>query len=761
MAIPNFDNGARDLATVSDVANSASPTTVTRMGDTIPTLRGVLADISAATGLAYTSKAAMDAVPGTKAGQVARVTEGADAGFYLWSGTAWVKTNDPMSNYDALSLNVGKDYPMMAVNRGGTAPLSVHPAWKSGLVAIRLEGAQEGLAYRLAVYSNGASGRNGVTVFSMPMSDLTAQTEISNELTSPSFVFDRVAGGIQLRSAIISEGLRLTIMVDVNKLPAYGALITSAPPNTNGYNSIISPDCYFIERQIKENSLTINSGKDYPCEYIERNPTSPTAINPFLKSCLQDAEVFNARPGYSYRVSMIQNGGTISGTTANYGVTLSRVPNSRIAEGYEQNILAVSDTTVQLVPDRIKGGVQVFDLRCSLDPQTTVRLVIDVNKMPPDGTILYMNTPSSLGYNARISPNKYRYADPFDWKDGEGLFEYDATASKKLKYSYKSKTKWYRVQLAPRSINQTFSIVGFSYAPAYTLWGDVIPVEFAQWTTRADDQQNDYLAPVVIEALTGPDPGLTEAIYTSGSHSTDGEDSSSGQSTAETILLNIYADGAFLDLTKSFSYKARDVKILTANKVLGWNTINSRRFIAEEYFAIQLSVNGIFVHKTMKALEPMKVTADNGCQMYFAGFTPLTSTSYLMFGSSQNSRKNFDGVTIFNSGPKSAYPKVYGASWRHAVSGEMTAWIDPNYGVGTRDYLAPTDTLLDFPRANGKMYFRLFTGNAPLTMAAGDTYKWRGGYYWGMPTSVPNFDTVLQVQEGVLAVKPNGTYAVS
>ena len=107
MAIPNFDNGARDLVTVSDYSNSPNPTTVTRMGDTIPTLAGITASLSAATGRAFTSKPQMDAQPGTVENQAARVTEGPDAGLYLWISGAWTKTQDPWDPYVTMARKNG------------------------------------------------------------------------------------------------------------------------------------------------------------------------------------------------------------------------------------------------------------------------------------------------------------------------------------------------------------------------------------------------------------------------------------------------------------------------------------------------------------------------------------------------------------------------------------------------------------------------------------------------------------------------------
>lgn len=93
MAIPNFDNGARDLVTVSDVANSPAHTTVTRQGATIPTLAGALAGIAVSAGLAYKTLAELQATTGTQ-GQMAEVTDdGENTGRYWWNNGQWEPTS--------------------------------------------------------------------------------------------------------------------------------------------------------------------------------------------------------------------------------------------------------------------------------------------------------------------------------------------------------------------------------------------------------------------------------------------------------------------------------------------------------------------------------------------------------------------------------------------------------------------------------------------------------------------------------------------
>ena len=74
--IDKLNNGEIDLDTWAAIVNANSLTVETRLNGEVPTWFGVMAALSAAVGLGYTSKSNMDAVAGAKVGQVARVTEG-------------------------------------------------------------------------------------------------------------------------------------------------------------------------------------------------------------------------------------------------------------------------------------------------------------------------------------------------------------------------------------------------------------------------------------------------------------------------------------------------------------------------------------------------------------------------------------------------------------------------------------------------------------------------------------------------------------
>lgn len=102
ITIPDLENGKVDVGTLADIVNLQEPTTETRLSGPVNTWFGVQSQLSSATGLVYETKAQMDAAPGTVPGQASRVVgDGANDGFYVWSGSAWVKTTDPLADLSA------------------------------------------------------------------------------------------------------------------------------------------------------------------------------------------------------------------------------------------------------------------------------------------------------------------------------------------------------------------------------------------------------------------------------------------------------------------------------------------------------------------------------------------------------------------------------------------------------------------------------------------------------------------------------------
>ncbi len=798
----------------------------------------------------YLTKAEADAAQPQPKSAVAQVTNDPDAannGIWVSDGSQWIWSGVQPANsidvqrlmaQDSRTINSGKAYPYLRKVRAGNDFVQ-RAELANAILDARVYNTDPLYFYRIAVLGNGSASLGGPTGQGIRIERCLINTFattgagqiIHSETSSVGLAFDYSVGGVQRRTIKVdaASGETLELTIDLSKLPPYGTAVVSIAAQVGG-NWVIDPSNYSTFPSPSEaattaadtaarDGYTINSGKVAPMGIISRDSASPLNVHPYLRSALVDARVRGAREGYSYRVSFIGNGADAGGQNPNYGVTIARIPDDRMAEGYEQNIVTYNDLGVRIIPDRSKGGLQTFAVPCPLDDGTTVYLTFDVDKMPADGTAINANKGNN-GFNTRLLPAVYEYRSGLEWWEGDVLIDYSPT-NNKLMVSYKAGSKWYRVHLARKAVNNTFTPLGFSFADAYSSLGDLVSVQNADWTIRTE-ALSDYHAPVTVEAVNDTDivvesfagenltPGNpvtayksgvavgtstvnalgyyavnvkgsaalgdvlqvqvgTSALvdrtakvpvnrYSSGSHGTNGDDT--GDPTAQQGELMILVDGVAIDLAKSLKVRARRVRCIGSIAVKAFNTFQTGRFVLDQNYVYDLGVDGLWISNTVTFRESVKVYADNACQAYMAGLTPIEKNTYLFWGGNTDSRIAMP-VGAFTSGAKAQYPRVLGVSIRHPIAGEMSVWVDLDHGVGNRENLAPNNTLWDHSNVNGaKIYPRMFSYSDPKTFVDGDTYKWRGGYRWGMPTDTGTNDTVLNTQAGAVTVKPNGTYSV-
>lgn len=766
----DFSDNAENIdVAVNDVT---ALTWVDRLNQTRLTLAG-LEDRAATGEKRYDTKVQMDATTGT-AGSSARVLNdpvAANNGLYTWENGAWEKSaNDPLAGYfnlNSLTINADKDFPMKRMVRAGS-DFGIRAEVRAAFLGLIFTGADPLYYYRIAYIKNGSTALpgdpQGIRVEKCLISTFEttgAAITIHSETTDPGLNLDYEVGGLQYRRIEMAQdaGVFMEVWIDVDKLPAYGSFLAMASNSQAGYNWITDPVNYRAADSggvdIDLDSQTINVDKDFPMVAVERGGTAPLDVHQSLKAALVDGWVDNARPGYLYRVGYFGNG-ILIGDVKNYGFSVYRIPVSRLAEGYQETINSYLDTQVSFTPDRAKGGVQTYEFSCLTDPETRINLSFDVDKLPPDGTAIVSAAATHSGYNSIISPSKYIIDMHDEFIEGDTLVDWNVETGK-LIVAYKSGSKWYNVRFQRKSINQTFTILGFGYDEAYrpTL-NNIFPVQYAPLFSRTE-AASDWVAPMTFSLVSGGDAGATTAIYTGGSHGTD---NAAGDPTSEMKVMEIFVDDVRLDLTRNLTRKlCKTVKVLTKQDVQAYNTIISKRTALEEYVRFDISSKGVHIHKKAKALFDLSFTADNACQVYMAGLTPQSINTYLFWGGSQTARATMTNGVAFTSGPKSQFPNCLGVSIRHSAAGEFNAWTDPTFGLGTRPSLLPTEELFRFD-GDGKIYPRLCSPTSPFNISAGETYEWRGGYSWGMPTITENFDCLQQTQMGDVMVKKDGSYII-
>lgn len=497
-------------------------------------------------------------------------------------------------------------------------------------------------------------------------------------------------------------------------------------------------------------SIRINNGKEMPLAYFDRGG-SRAAQHIYLRNALGAARVDNARPGHYYRLAYVQNGAVFDKVEKNYGVIVERV-NSKT--GYTARVINYIENDNQIEFDRLLGGIQTFTLRSSVDPVTTFTFTFDVDALPPDGTLITAVSKEGFGYNSIISPLFYSYLPEVSYAADDLLINYESDDS--LSVCYLSNDKWYRLDFKRKSENLTLQNFGFGYADAYSYFGDLIPPEYADFITRTE-AGSDFHSPLVFRAVNNGMVGTNKRIYTSGAHSKDGNDA--GGATARSLNITLYADDVRLKRFTTGRLKAKRLKIVVTNLVMAYNTIDSDRYALEQNYVYDISVAGQFVECNYRALEDVVIETDNGLQAYIAGLTPIVSNTLLLVGGNKGERGVFNDQ-VFDAGTKTTSPNAYGVVIRHPAAGEFSTWVDNGYGVGNRQYLANDKGQFEHPRVgSSKIYARLI-GGIELQLNKGDSYQWRGGFYWGQSTETGYHDAVLQTQNGMLLVNKDSSYTI-
>lgn len=151
-------------------------------------------------------------------------------------------------------------------------------------------------------------------------------------------------------------------------------------------------------------TISINSGKTYPLDYLNRSSSASDLQNQYFVAALLDAQVINAERDYYYKLSYLQNGEVIAGVSKNYGIIVERI---NIETGDTIRLIDYANTEKQVKPDRTKGGIQNFVLQTYLN--TYIKLTFDVDKLPPDGTPIIARAETNFGYNSIISTDTYIY----------------------------------------------------------------------------------------------------------------------------------------------------------------------------------------------------------------------------------------------------------------------------------------------------------------------------------------------------------------
>lgn len=398
ITIPDLENGKVDIDTLADIVNLQEPTTETRLSGPVNTWFGVQSSLTSATGLAYTSKTAMDAAPGTKVGQAARVTEGADAGLYIWSGSTWVETDDPIETASPAFVEVTRD----------GAPSAEPWVFISFVRDISVDGALPGKDYKIVAFQNQDPAFTPVQdSFTIVEYDAGTWDNARTVLgRTQQVTIDRTLERQSLSvKSIIDPTLTFNFILAPQALPPIGTQIQAGSSGAPGYSWKISPTRYKVN-PFTQAPYMRNKGAHYPFVLRTRNGMN-TAAQPTYDAAFLDAQVRGATPGKFYAVRQVVNGSTtVSGAD----------PNGWWIEEYDASTWNTATTGIVVVTRSVPQtplqhtGVQVINIQSDVRPGLSFQFIIDTSAIPADG-IQFGTSTNGNGFSWHLDTVQYEYYD--------------------------------------------------------------------------------------------------------------------------------------------------------------------------------------------------------------------------------------------------------------------------------------------------------------------------------------------------------------
>lgn len=696
---------------------------VTINGVTKPTLKKIYAEFLAsigtyttvAAGLAATSGTGTNnrffSVPGT--GEVFETRYRNDAGVAveISSLLSWLA--------DALTINRGKAYPLRAMNRGGTTS-PANAVMNRFLLNCEVLGADLTKYYLISLQKNGAplggSYEFGWILYEADIATYTttgAVTQI-HTYTNPAPNIDR-AGGVQtvIVTPDLRPDIRFKIVVDASALPAPGTPIDSNSVGAGGRSWIVDPSRYAAPPVIKDDSLSINKGKNYPLRQMTQGGVT-AAVHPVLNSFLLNCEVLGADPAKYYQIAFQKNGAPLFGDYT-YGWIIYEADRSTFADVREVvTIHNYSDPAPDI--DRA-GGIQTLVVTPKNRPEMRIKLTVDAASLPPLGTAIDANSTGARAKTWIVDTSRYTYSNASAttkqlqagrmWVEG-------STATNLFSFIWShGASQMYRVTWGPNQINQLFNFVAQDIAPLSN-------ISTAAWTPLQGGG-TDWLPPLVVEALNDGDGA--EVAYTGGGHPSEGV--TPGLPTARMINFKSSINGQEMGEGQAYSGPA-DVAIFTWQvEIFGFNTVTLSRYVVRQYFTLHVRAGAVEALCEVLALEDIKIRIDNGPQMGVYGAYP-DWVHYI--GDNRGPLLASDPAAVAAQSKTDA-PNVFALVCRHPTNGFCASWLDRNYEAGDGRYVSPT---LPFARKNTgswKFYQAVISG-VHTTFLAGQGYRWRGGYAW-------------------------------
>ncbi len=657
------------------------------------------------------------------------------------SGVAAPKKVYPSALIDALTVNRSKGYPLQSKTRAGVTSAE-SSAWNAFLLNIKVVNARPSEYYQVAYQANEASG-NGFKWMIKKFDSATYESTGAGEVTlvalsdsQPQFIR---AGGVQTVVLVPAQRpeMQFRITVDPTGLPPAGTPINSnSASGFAAWSWIIDESCYSYASEYKSpqvDTLSLNAGKVFPLNaLVPRAGVINNDYQPF-RDLFLDIEVSGVEAGKLYRVAYVASTAVtpVDASKANIGFRIEEFDKATYeSSGTPVNI---QNFTIPVGVVSRTGGAQTLTFTPASRSGMKIKITLDGSKIPADGQVYQSVNVGFPGRNWIIDESRYK--QPAASLPAGGVqkmgayFTYDP-ALKKLTYAYLSGSYAYRVTITPGAVNQLPDFNTIERGPRVT------DLSQAVWSgiPGAINIQTDYLPPVQVAAVNDGDGAAR--IYTGGAH---GAGTDGSIPTARNAMFSVFVDGQLLEVAAS-GY-AESVEVMILNEIMAYNTVSAGRYVLQQILGLECSGRGSQISAEYAALEDARIYIDNGPQHYFGGFEATQ-----MIPDSEVSAR-IDLSTSQGSGARSAYPKAWLLLTKSAY-GTMASWVDRSYEAGDGRYVAETSPFIRAPGPDRAKFYHAIVAAMTANLAAGQSYKWRGGFHFFSDTAQTGFDTKAALQVG-------------
>lgn len=624
--------------------------------------------------------------------------------------------------------NRGVDYPLRNLTKDGQVH-AVSQTVKDAVLDAKVLNATPGKIYAISYISKGNNGSYGLTVDEFDEATFSSNSASSRRRVAyyVDFPFSAPLDNVTTR-VIEKEGKVFIVTVDYSKITTTALNISETTAGV-AQGAVIDKGNYVYKPSfpVGLGKFENNRGVDYPLKSVIKDGVK-SPVSQTVKDVILDAKVINAVQGKYYTIAYISNG-----FNGSYGITINQYDKA----GFGSNSAASESQVTYYMNEPFEAPAENLVTRVLNAGDLIFVITIDYSKIPTNNLNL-SNTSLGQALSAVIDESNYIFQKKQTIEAGKDRYSFPMAALKTgttlaVKFVY-SDTQNMIIEFDLLGINQITHLkrLYLQDKVAGTLDNDLYANRVLLY-----EASSDWISPYRIEALNN---GNGNSLFTTGAN--HGTVNGEGFPTARNGGAKIFADN--LELRDGEVAFAREkVVIETVQFVSAFNTIDlntgAKRDSLKETIKHTITPGNIAVSLNFEALEDLLVKNYAGLQMQKGVWG---SSVYFMEDAAAPMVYDITGA---NSATSSTKANAQPDRWVAKSSGNtVVAYYDKEIGLGSRAYVSDTEAMLY--TTGTKLYGKLIYNTNGVTLTAGDSFYWCGGYTFTKGLNCPGAETAYIIR---------------